>query len=478
MEPAAESPTARPLCAPGCPSTGRVFSTPAVTHARECPRCGGTIWCFPNEHGPDAEVRIPAADLVAARAGRCEALERTMLEALSAGWWVEPRDWARHLETIHPDLAAWHHCFRDTPGLREGLTALIEERGSGAPPPPALDFAVETTALPPGAQRALHGLGNLGARSEDALILSVRGPTAAEAGLLCRWRRDAAPEVLRRDARHTPLGGELWAEETPTAVSLLRVPARRPVEVLRRDDARLLLTGHPTEDGHRILRWTPRDASTGPVRTEYRTLEGRPCAPPPTAAPAPKHPDDDGFNQRIVARGFAWAGQGQVRFSPPGGAPGWSMAGGFEWTGSDRLFVLRSLEHTAPQSVHVVDAVSGERSGPLTLPQRPMRITAVAMDDAVLVVADARCARVSPGDAAPRWVTLPFACEVALGEHAGPFVVLVSHDDRERFLVLEAGPGALRIRGEVRGATPVRTGGFGPVFLSDDRWRALAWGPE
>ncbi len=72
------------------------------------------------------------------------------------------------------------------------------------------------------------------------------------------------------------------------------------------------------------------------------------------------------------------------------------MAGGFEWTGSDRLFVLRSLEHTAPQSVHVVDAVSGERSGPLTLPQRPMRITAVAMDDAVLVVADARCARVSP----------------------------------------------------------------------------------
>ena len=128
--------------------------------------------------------------------------------------------------------------------------------------------------------------------------------------MLCRWRHDAAPEVLRRDARHTPLGGELWAEETPTAVSLLRVPARGPVEVLSRDDARLLLTGHPTEDGHRLLRWTPRDASAGPVRTEYRTLDGRPCAPPPTPAPAPKHPDDDGFKQRIVARGFAWAGQG------------------------------------------------------------------------------------------------------------------------------------------------------------------------
>jgi hypothetical protein len=471
-----------PRCPP-CPTNRTTPApTPATPHGHVCAACGATTWHFPEEHGPGTDIRLDAAALAAARAGDVAAVERAVCAAHEAGWWVEPRQWALHVEAIHPDLERWRALFDCGPArLRDGVAGLIAERTAGATVagPPMLRFEVETTGpLPLGARRMAPGLCNPGARSGDALIVSARGPTAADPGPLCRWRRGASPEIVRPAGFHHPLGGEMWSEERDDAVALLRVPASGPAEVLARFAVRHLF-GRPLPDGTFEVR-ASGGASEEPV-VEIRDARGRvvrrgPVEVPPER-PAPP-PFDDGYTQRIVPGGHCFARRGRVAFAPPevdrpaeSSAP-WDAAGGYDWVGSARYFLMRTLEATP--SLSLVDAVTGRRSAPLETPHPPARFFGLHLPggDEVVVVADARWTLLSPSTRDPLWHPLPRAAEIVLGEVYGRQVVLADRDAPGTYLLLDADAG---VQGEVRGLTPVRSGGFGPVFLADDRWCAVHW---
>ena len=74
----------------------------------------------------------------------------------------------------------------------------------------------------------------------------------------------------------------------------------------------------------------------------------------------------------------------------------------------------------------------------------------------------------------PAWASLPCAARVALGEAFGRRVVLTAIDEAERFLIVDVDRG---VESEVRGVTPVRSGGFGPVFLADTWWGVVDTAP-
>jgi len=169
-------------------------------------------------------------------------------------------------------------------------------------------------------------------------------------------------------------------------------------------------------------------------------------------------------------------------FAPPGdegaGTTPWEVEGGFEWVGSSRVFLLRTL--TSTPSLCVVDAVTGARSTPLSTPHPPARFVGLCLPggDDVVVVADARFALLSPRTRVPVWRPLPYAGELVLGEAFGRRVVLAARDETARHLVIDVGAGVDEGPvGEVTGMTPVRNGGHGPVFLGDDRWGVVHW-PE
>lgn len=476
-------------CPPCPPAAGAFTSTPATSYVRRCAACGAEIWHFPEDHGPGTDVRVEADALSAARAGAVAALDAPVRAALEAGWWVEPRQWALHLEAIHPELARWRALFDYGPAkLRDGVAGLIAERAAQATvaAPRPLTFAETTTALPPGARRMAPGLCNPGARSGDALVVSARGPTAADPGPLCRWRRGEAPTVVRPAGFHFPLGGELWSEEVGDAVVLLRVPPSGPAEVLARFAARHL-SAFGLPDGSIELRATGGPAGDA-TPVEVRDTRGRLLRRGgPSVASHPERPNpppfDDGYARRIVPDGHCYARNAQIVFAPSGdegaGTTPWEVEGGFEWVGSSRVFLLRTL--TSTPSLCVVDAVTGVRSTPLSTPHPPARFVGLCLPggDDVVVVADARFALLSPRTRVPVWRPLPYAGELVLGEAFGRRVVLAARDEIARHLVIDVGAGVDEGPvGEVTGMTPVRSGGHGPVFLGDDRWGVVHWPEE
>jgi len=472
-------------CPPCPPTAGAWTPTPATPYGRRCAACGAEIWHFPEEHRAGTDVPVEAVALAAARAGDVAAVDGPVRAALEAGFWVEPRQWALHLEAIHPDLARWRALFDAGPArLRDGVAGLIAERAAQATvaAPPPLVFEVTTTAVPPGARRMAPGLCNPGASREDALVISARGPTAADPGPLCRWRRGEAPTVVRPPGFHAPLGGELWSEESGDTVLLLRVPASGPAEVLERFAARHL-SGFAGPDGSIELR-----ASGGPAgdagQIEVRDVHGRLLRQggPSARAERPRPPPfNDGYAGRVVRDGHCYARNGQVTFLPPEAAAGapdgagqWQLEGAALEVGSSRLFLLRTW--AATPSICLVDAVTGARSSPLETPHPPARFVGLCLAgrDEVVVTADARFALLTPRTRAPAWRGLPYAAEIVLGETFGRRVVLAAHDEASRYLVLDVDHGPV---GEVTGLTPVRTGGVGPVFLGDDHWGVVTW-PE
>lgn len=480
-------------CRPECVERGgRSFSTPVTTHARECPRCGATVWHFPEEHQSGTDVPIAATAMATARRGDGAGLLGPLEAAVVAGWWAKPREWALLVESIHPDLARWRAVLATSPALapvRAGVEELADERAREAGVSvPETQFAARTEQLPPGVRRARYGRCDEARCDGDTLTLGMSGPTAADYGSLVRWRLAARPEVLRKGGRYHPLSWRFWSEETPLGVALLLVPPQGEVVVLGAlGELDCHLVGRTLPEGPHEIRWCPRDTGAGGTdarrrgRTELRADDGTllssrdgPAVPAEPAVPAPRHPLDDGFARRVVRNGSCWARDGVVQYAPLDGADAWSERGGYATTGSDRLFVLTTFAGESPARYKIVDALSGERSAALELPRAPSLLTALAVAEGVLLTADARYAFVTLRSAAPAWASLPCAARVALGEAFGRRVVLTAIDEAERFLIVDVDRG---VESEVRGVTPVRSGGFGPVFLADTWWGVVDTAP-
>lgn len=471
-------------------SSGRSRWPTSNSQLRECSRCHSTLWLFPGDRSPDQEVLVSAAVMQAAQSGDCEALLPAIRAAVAAGWWVTPRDWALLLESVHPDLARWTTALTETYDVavvRRGVEELAGERARAVTVEvPALRFAVRTARVPHGVKRAAHGRCDVAKREGEVLLLGMSGPTAADYGALVRWVRGEPPEVLREGGRYEPLSERLWSEETPRGVTLLRSAGRGEVVALDSlDEAGCHLSARPLEGGVLQLRWEFGDASTAAQdprrrgRTEVRAQDGallssregiEPQAPP--GASGPKHPLDDGYARCIVSGGACWARQGRVQYAPLDGRGAWDEPGGDKWTGSTRLFVLTSFDGESPARYRVVDAHSGQRSAELRLARAPSQLSARAVSDGVLLVADAQFAYVTPQSTEPAWSALPCAATAVVGDPLGRRAVLAAADEPERYFVVDAERG---LEGAVCAATPVRADGFGPVFLADDWWGALEW---
>lgn len=185
------------------------------------------------------------------------------------------------------------------------------------------------------------------------------------------------------------------------------------------------------------------------------------------AAPVALESCVEGDDGRVTRVGFCFAREGQVRFQRPGSPPIWEYPGTALPTGSPSRFVLWNGRTLAG-----VDADCGEITSTLELPGKAQRPEACAAHGGLYAVAGAWLGFFPFGNDAATRLALPFACRPVRAGH-GERVLLQADDERDRYLLVARGP---RIEGEVKGMDhALSEGDFGPVFVSDERWAAVAW---